>query len=189
MCKNAHQESSQERLEGSQWSHLKPKLLKLLSPLWQNFPRHVQNHTVALLTPLFPTLYHKIIGSLPPFHVNSIVYVNSAVYVNNAIYVNSTVYVNSTLTWIVPDSKNTTNSSDTTVRKLMGEADTQLKWNWKKNKEQAQKKTPENYVVRLLAYVHGRRQKENILLVKRNYKYYGLLSHYPKSQYTQSLTH
>ena len=108
MCENAHQESSQERLEGSQWSHLKPRLLKLLSPLCQNFPRHVQNHTVALLTPLFPALHRKILGLLPPFHVNSIVYVNNTVYVNitvyvnsivyvyNAVYVNSTPYVNST---------------------------------------------------------------------------------------------
>ena len=31
--------------------------------------------------------------------------------------------------------------------------------------EQVQKRTPENYVVCLLAYVHGRGQKENILLV------------------------
>ena len=70
----------------------------------------------------------------------------------------------------------------------MGEADTQLKWNWKKNKEQAQKRTPENYVVRLLAYVHGRKQKKNNLLVKRSYKYCGILACYPKPQYTQTLT-
>ena len=56
----------------------------------------------------------------------------------------------------------------------------------KENKEQAQKKTPENYVVRLLAYVHRRKQNENILLVKMNYKYCGILTHYLKSQYTQT---
>ena len=42
-------------------------------------------------------------------------------------------------------------------------------------------------MVRLLAYVHGRRQKENILLVKRSYKYCSILTHFPKSKYTQTL--
>ena len=42
-------------------------------------------------------------------------------------------------------------------------------------------------MVQLLAYVHGRKQKENILLVKMSYKYCGILAHYPKSQYTQTL--
>ena len=42
----AHQESFQERLKESQQSRLKLILFRLLSPWWQNFPRHVQNHTV-----------------------------------------------------------------------------------------------------------------------------------------------
>ena len=43
-----------------------------------------------------------------------------------------------------------------------------------------------NYVVRLLAYAHRRRQNENILLMKRSYKYYSILSHYAEPQYTQT---
>ena len=74
------------------------------------------------------------------------------------------------------------------VRKLVGEVGPRLKWNWKKIKNKHKEDT-RNYVVRLLAYIHGRRQKENILLVKRNYKYYGILAHYPKSQYTQTSNH
>ena len=56
----------------------------------------------------------------------------------------------------------------------------------KENKEQSQKIDTRNYVVRLLAYVHGRRQKKNILLVKRSYKYCSILAHFQNPIHSNS---
>ena len=42
-------------------------------------------------------------------------------------------------------------------------------------------------MVRLLGYVHGRKRKENIILVKRSYKDCSILVHHPKLQYIQTL--
>ena len=67
-------------------------------------------------------------------YVNSTIYVNSALYVVKTVYVNSSVYVyNAVYVYSAPlreqflTPKNTTNSSDTTVRKLVAEAGLQLK--------------------------------------------------------------
>ena len=52
-----------------------------------------------------------------------------------------------------------------------------------KNKEQAQKRTLENYVIRLLVYVHRQRQNDNFSLYRENYKYFEVNFSLPKTQF------
>ena len=129
-----HQESFQERLEGSQRSHLKPKLLRLSSPWRHKFPRHVQNHTV---TPLWPPTDPT---------ANSIVHVNSTVYINSTICLNSVSTLNNHnqwlwyyCYWIDEWSRYTTRMK---LRNKYHIGDTRI------------------YMVRLLTYVYGRRCKK-----------------------------